>query len=115
MTNIQKLTTYRNDNNGKANDEISAYLVQVGDIVRIQASQLLQTNKEYESAMDSISEELLSFSENMTGITDICTKLSVDKNNLPQCGIDEMLTKHAHFRIKMSAIIHWMNNSLHTT
>ena len=99
---IQQLTEYRKENNDSANNEITKYLAKVGDIVRIQASQLLNANKEYESAMDTISEELLSFSDNMTGIVNLCNKLSIDNTNLPQCGIDDIITKHTHFRIKMS-------------
>jgi hypothetical protein len=61
--------------------DIVAYLLQVGNIARIQASQLLHANKEYESAIDVIGEKLLSFSENMISIVDICNSFLMHKDD----------------------------------
>lgn len=98
---IQQLSQYQNNNENEANDDIKEYLVQVGDIVRIQASQLLRANKEYESAIDTISEGLLSFSDNITSITKLCKKLSIKNNDIPQCGIDNIINENALHRIKL--------------
>lgn len=100
---IRQLTQFKMNQDAET-DEVIKYLEQVGDIVRIQASQLLQANKEYETAIDIISEELLSFSDNMTGIINLCSRLSYNKDILPQCGMDEMVKTNEHFIKKLPEI-----------
>lgn len=98
---IQQLTQYQNNSKAEEDNELITYLIHVGEIVRIQASQLLQANKEYESAIDTISEELLSFSDNMTGITNLCKKLSITDTSSSGCGIQKTINENARLRVKM--------------
>ncbi|UCH14431.1 MAG: hypothetical protein JSV22_00335 [Bacteroidales bacterium] len=99
---IQQLTRYRENDDKITKKDIVKYLIQVGDIARIQASQLLNVNKEYEMAMDNISEELLSFSDNMILIVDLCNKFSMNNNEPSFCKIEDMISTNYHLRKKLN-------------
>jgi hypothetical protein len=68
---IENLSMNGKDKN-RSNKELSSVILQVRDIARIQASQLYHTNKDYQKAIEEISESLLNMGENVIVISDMC-------------------------------------------
>lgn len=96
-------------------DDIIRYLLQVGNIARIQASQLLYANREYESAIDVIGEKLLSFSGNMISIVDICNGFLLDKSENCMFGrLDDIINTHKSLRKRLFEEIQQVDEQLLT-
>lgn len=99
---IDQLTNYKTTNDSATHEDIVKYLAQFSDLARIQAAQLLYANKEYESAIDTISEKLLSFSGNMIAIVDTCNGFSTNMDDSYVFHIvDDIVNSNYHFRNKL--------------
>ncbi len=100
---INRLSNYKKSDDESMQEDIKKYLSQVGDIARIQASQLLHANNEYESAIDTISESLLSYSENLIAIVDASNKVMTNSDNTSIFHkVDEIIGENYHFRNKLN-------------
>ncbi len=64
----------------RSNKELTQIIIQVRDIARIQASQLYHTNKDYQKAIEEISESLLNMGENVIVISDMCNDFAAVGN-----------------------------------
>lgn len=99
---IDQLKNLKQGSSQANQDDIIRYLLQVGNIARIQASQLLHANREYESAIDIIGEKLLSFSGNMISIVDICNGVLLDKSENCMFGkLEDIISAHSRLRKRL--------------
>lgn len=70
---------------GEADEESKAnYFVRIRDIAGLQAAQLMHTNKEYQSAIQKISDKFLEIGQSMTRISTLCNKYLVSGKGHPQ-------------------------------
>ena len=70
-TIIDDLNSVQNDSDYEINS--INYIKQIPEVAEIQAAQLMFTNKEYQSAIETITQKLLETGSDLLGISEICT------------------------------------------
>ena len=70
---------------GEAENETRPdYFIRIRDIAGLQAAQLMHTNKEYQSAIQKISDKFLEIGQSMSRISTLCNKYLVSGKGNPQ-------------------------------
>jgi hypothetical protein len=91
---LKELNTISTD----SHDEISQQMqlkcfLQIRDIAGLQAAQLIHANKEYQKAIEVISEKFLQVGNEMTGISEMCHKFVTNVNNASQSHFKDITDK----------------------
>lgn len=81
-----------------SSDEMSRQIqvkcfIQIRDIAGLQAAQLIHTNKEYQKAIEIISDKFLRVGNEMTSISDMCHKFIASGNNSSQSHFKDIIDK----------------------
>jgi hypothetical protein len=79
-------------------DEISQQIqvrcfVQIRDVAGLQAAQLIHANKEYQKAIEIISDKFLEVGNEMTSISDMCHRFIANGNNSSQSHFKDIIDK----------------------
>lgn len=73
-------------------NQVKCFL-QIRDVAGLQAAQLIHANKEYQKAIEIISEKFLQVGNEMTGISDMCHKFITNNNNSSQSHFKDIIDK----------------------
>lgn len=87
-----------NQISSESTDEFSKQLqlkcfLQIRDIAGLQAAQLIHANKEYQKAIEVISEKFLQVGNEMTVISDMCHKFMITGNNASQSHFKDIIDR----------------------
>ena len=69
------------ENNEKLINEKAKFFLRIRDIAGLQAAQLIQANKEYQSAIEIIINNFMQIGDNMKGISEMCGKINEGEIN----------------------------------
>ncbi len=81
--------------------------IKIRDIAGLQASQLLHANKEYQNAIETITQRLLDLGDNMNSISDMCEQFTGDQSESSPNYFEDILRKlqeASHFKNDISNI-----------
>lgn len=120
-----ELQNFKSDDHTSLNEK-AKYFIRLRDIAGLQAAQLMHTNKEYQTAIERISDEFLEIGENMTLVSKQCadyTSFDSDKqkiffnslkNNLSQAEeqIQHFCRFNVNFRKNVDSIVELLDQIL---
>lgn len=91
---LKELNAVSNDDADEINRQIQVKcFIQIRDIAGLQAAQLIHANKEYQKAIEIISEKFLQVGNEMTAISDMCHKFITSGNNTSQSHFKDITDK----------------------
>lgn len=91
---LKELNTVSIDSNDEMSKQIQVKcFVQIRDIAGLQAAQLIHANKEYQKAIEAISDKFLQVGNEMTRISELCHKFITPSNNSHQSHFQDVIEK----------------------
>jgi hypothetical protein len=91
---LKELNKVSNDNADELNQQLQVKcFVQIRDVAGLQAAQLIHANKEYQKAIEIISEKFLQVGNEMTGISDMCHKFISNSSSSSQSHFKDIIDK----------------------
>ena len=91
---LKKINDIKESDNEETNLENKLkWFIQIRDIAGLQAAQLIHANKEYQKAIEIISEKFLEVGNNMTSISELCMNLAGNQNGSSVTYIEEVKIK----------------------
>lgn len=100
------------EKNCSDNQKEAQLFQKVKDIAGLQAAILVSANKEYQVAIEKITNRFIEIGDDMVGITSICTRLNTSQDNVSDIHLVEMLDRLCNSEQLLTSFIQ-RSNSFH--
>ncbi len=90
---LADLENYSNSENESENEHQQNLIHRIRDIANLQSAQLVHANKEYQSAIEIITEKFLAIGNDMTTIASMCNEFSSSHDNSEELHLQSLLSK----------------------
>jgi chromosome segregation ATPase len=107
---VSELDKINNQDDISDLDKQAKYFIRVRDIAGLQAAQLMHTNKEYQTAIQRISDKFLEIGENMSYVANQCTEYTSFDIERKKIFFDSLKNNLGHAKSKIKRFCEFNNN-----
>jgi len=107
---VAELNEFKNQDNDMSLNEKAKYFIRIRDISGLQASQLMQANKEYQNAIQQISGRFLEIGENMNIVSKQCAEYTSFDATKQQVFFDSLKKHLSHAKDKIQQFCEFNEN-----